>query len=60
VPDVKAHGFQDAFLGLLDRLTQAVDTREIIAIGVVALALALNCDRIAVEGHLEIKFTMKM
>jgi len=60
MPDVKAHGFQDAFLGLLDRLTQAIDAREIIAIGVVALALALNSDRIAVEGHLEIKFIMKM
>ena len=58
--DVKTHGFQYAFLGLLDGLAQAIDTGKVIAIGVVALALAFNRDWVAVKRHLEIKFTMKM
>jgi len=59
VLDVKAHGLQDAFLGLLDGFSQTIDTREIVAVSVIAPALAFYGYRIAVEGHRAVKFTMK-
>jgi len=51
VPDVEAHGLQDAFLGLLDGLAKTVDTGEIVTVGVVTLAFAFDGYGIAVEGH---------
>ncbi len=51
VPDVEAHGLQDAFLGLLDGLAKTVDAGEIVTISVVTLAFAFDGNGIAVEGH---------
>ena len=51
VPDVEAHGLQDAFLGLLDGLAKTVNTGEIVTVGVVTLAFAFDGNGIAVEGH---------
>jgi hypothetical protein len=50
--DVEAHRFENAALCFLDRFPEAVYAREIVAIGVVLLALFLNRDRIAIKGHL--------
>src|SRR5258707_1055617 len=57
--NVKAHRFQDALLCLFDGLPEAIDTRKIFAVGIVAFALAFNSDGIAVKSHPGIKFTMK-
>ena len=51
VLDVKAHGLQDAFLGLLDGLPEAIDAWKIFAVGVVTLALSFDCYGIAVKRH---------
>ncbi len=59
VPDVEAHGLQDAFLGLLDGLPETVDAGKIVAVGVVALAIAFDGYGVAVKGHPGIKSTMK-
>jgi hypothetical protein len=59
VPDVEAHGLQDAFLGLLDGLPETVDAGKIVAVCVVALALAFDGYGVTVKGHPGIKFTMK-
>jgi hypothetical protein len=48
---IKPHGFDDAVFGFLEGLSQTVDAGEIVAIGVILLALFLNRDGVAVEGH---------
>ena len=57
--NVETHGLQNAFLGFFNGLAEAVHAREIIAVGVVTPALALNGYGIAVEGHARSKLTMK-
>ena len=57
--DVKAHRFQNALLGLLDGLPETIDTRKIVAVGVVAFAISFDGDGIAVESHPGIKFIMR-
>lgn len=49
--DVKAHSFQDAALGVLDRFAQAVYTREVVAIRVVFAAFSFDGYRVTIEGH---------
>jgi hypothetical protein len=58
--DIESHGLQDAFLGLLDGLAETIDAGEIVAVGIVTLALAFDGDGVAVESHAEIQFTMKV
>jgi hypothetical protein len=56
--DVKTHRFQNTLLGLLDGLSETINTRKIVAVGVVAFAIALDGNGIAVESHSGVKFTM--
>ncbi len=58
--NVQAHGLQDAFLGLFDGLAQAINAGEVVAVGVVALAFALDGDGVAVESHSKSKLTAKL
>ena len=59
VLDVKVHGLEDAFLGCLNRLAEAIDAGKIIAISEVSLSLAFDSNGVAVESHARTKLTMK-
>lgn len=52
--NVEPHRFKDADFGFVDGFAQAIYTREIFAVGVIALSFALDGNRIAVEGHFEV------
>ena len=57
--DVKAHGLQDAFLGLFDGLTEAINAGKIVAVGVILLALPFDGYGIAIEVHRSSKIIMR-
>jgi len=51
--DVKPHRFQNAALRFFDGLSEAVDARKVVAVGVVMAFFPLDCNRITVNRHLD-------
>jgi hypothetical protein len=49
---IEPHRFEDAFLGLFNRLAQSIDAGEIFTVGIILAAFALDSDRVGVKSHL--------